>query len=157
MFNASWDAHAVKQLDVDLAACVGDISLTLNVAQIRMQQRTFEEVEKLTAAIQTQRASEDGTLSEEALQQIVAASGCTQEEADAELVSIAADVQKIIDSQEVRLRRPGLERVQQLIYYNPQVTHDGRSAAHARAGGDPGDSERDQVSRERVCRDGRLL
>ena len=56
--------------------------MTLNVAQIRMQQRTFEEVEKLSSAVQEQRENDDGTLSEAALDQVIEAfpspqSGCT--------------------------------------------------------------------------------
>ena len=70
VLNSTWDSHAVKQLDTDLAGCVGDISMTLNVAQMRMQQRTFDEVEKLATAIETQRESDDGSLSEAALQQV---------------------------------------------------------------------------------------
>ena len=70
VLNSTWDSHAVKQLDTDLAGCVGDISMTLNVAQMRMQQRTFDEVEKLTTAIEAQRENDGGNLSESALQQV---------------------------------------------------------------------------------------
>ena len=51
VMKSKWDAHAIKQLDTDIGGAVADISLTLNVAQMRMQQRTFQEVEHLTEAI----------------------------------------------------------------------------------------------------------
>ena len=144
VLNSTWDSHAVKQLDTDLAGCVGDISMTLNVAQMRMQQRTFDEVEKLTTAIETHRENDGGTLSESALQQvsechavigpgsrtppqrllscrslatprpthpirnqIVEAAGCSREEADEELRSVAADIKAIIDGQQLLMMGEG--------------------------------------------------
>ena len=100
MFSANWDATTIKQLDVDLTACVGDISMTLNVAQMRMQQRTFEEVERLAGVVETQKTA-GGTLSEEAVQQVMAAAGCSQEDASEELGAISADIKALLEGQQV--------------------------------------------------------
>ena len=76
----------VKQLDTDLGGAVNDMAMMLGVVQMRMQQRTYESVEKIADAMEASKSNGGSGGDAEAMAQAVAqAAGMSREEASQEL------------------------------------------------------------------------
>lgn len=52
MLHSTRDGHALERLDLDISGVVSDLAVQLGVAQLRMQQRTFDQVKRLTDLLQ---------------------------------------------------------------------------------------------------------
>ena len=87
IMKSHWDGVAVRQLDTDLSGSVNDIAMLLGVIQMRMQQRTFDEVEKISSAVQD--AKDNGGFGGPGSAQAIAeAAGMSREEASQELAEL---------------------------------------------------------------------
>ena len=76
MLNPQADGHAIERLDRDIAAVIADLSVQLGVAQLRLQQRTFDEVNHLTDVLRSGQSSDA---------EVARLSGCSLSDAQYEL------------------------------------------------------------------------
>ena len=145
VMKSKWDAHAIKQLDTDIGGAVADISLTLNVAQMRMQQRTFQEVEHLTEAIRSQGLGGNRSMDEASMRKFMDAAGCSQAEAMAELKLIEEDLEGLKQGQSAIIHKQAVMATQlnagqeelksMLLGMQDELSHQ-----HSAVSDDPGDA-----------------
>lgn len=75
----------MKQLDTDLGGAVNDMAMILGVVQMRMQQRTYESVEKIADAMESSKANGGESDAEAMAQAVAQAAGMSREDASQEL------------------------------------------------------------------------